>query len=56
MRVLTPRNPAPSLPAAFHLAQSARPAIVVPVLPALIRCVTFFAALATPFVAALFLR
>ena len=56
MHVLSPRNSAPSLPAARRLAQSARPAVIVPVLPALIRCVTFFAALATPFVAALFIR
>ena len=56
MRVLSVRNSAPSRPTGRRLAQTARPMVVVPVLPALIRCVTFFFALATPFVAALLIR
>jgi len=56
MRVLSVRHSEPSHAAERRLAQGPRPAIVVPVLPALIRCVTFFAALATPFVAALLIR
>jgi hypothetical protein len=56
MRVLSARNSDPSREAERRLAQSAKPTVVVPVLPALIRCVTFFAALATPFVVALLIR
>jgi len=56
MRVLSVRHSAPSLQAGRRLAQGPKPAVVVPVLPALIRCVTFFSALATPFVAALLIR
>jgi hypothetical protein len=56
MRVLSPRNSDPFPQTTRRLAQTARPAVIVPVLPALIRCVTFFSALATPFVAALLIR
>ena len=56
MRVLSAGNFEPSRPVGRRLAQTAKPTVVVPVLPALIRCVTFFSALATPFVAALLIR
>jgi hypothetical protein len=56
MRVLSARNSDPSRIEGRRLAQTTRPDVVVPVLPALLRCVTFFSALATPFVAALLIR
>jgi hypothetical protein len=56
MRVLSAGNFEPSRPAGRRLAQTTRPAAVVPVLPALLRCVMFFSALATPFVAGLLIR
>ena len=56
MPVLSIRHPGPSAKAENHLARRARRASIEPVLPALVRSVIFFSALATPFVVALLTR
>jgi hypothetical protein len=57
MSVHSIRTSGPSAAAADnHLAQRARNAFMEPMLPALVRSAVFFAALATPFVAALLIR
>jgi hypothetical protein len=53
MPVLSISASGPSAQAENHLAQRARRASIEPMLPALVRSVIFFSALATPFVALL---
>jgi hypothetical protein len=56
MPVLSSRTSGPSAKAENHLALRVRRASVEPALPALVRSVIFFSALATPFVVALLTR
>lgn len=53
MRFRSARYSAPSGAAGHHPAPATRRMVVEPMLPALVRGVVFFCALATPFVAAL---
>ena len=53
MRFGSVRYSAAAVAAGHHLAPVSRPVVVEPMLPALVRCIVFFCALATPFVAAL---